>query len=134
MKNRSLSIFIILFSVVMLMLGCGKEQKDYRNSYIGNWDFTVELTEFNIDSIGYYSQDSVLYSGKIRIGSIENEINIQYAESDSITLIINKSGKISGFPTQYCSGEFEGKLKLHLYLRWGGIGGGIIHTIDGVKK
>ncbi len=134
MKNRDLIILSILISVLILVFSCEKENKDYRDNYTGNWDFTVELTEFNIDSIGHYSQDSVFYSGKISIGSAENDIKIQYTESEYITLIIDKSGEISGFPTQYCSGEFENENKLHLYLRWGGLGGNITHIVDGVKK
>lgn len=124
----------LILSALVIFFSCEKESKDYRDKYTGNWDFTVELTKVNIDSIGQYEQDSVLYSGKIIKGNTENEINIQYAESENIILVVGEFGEMSGFPTQYCSGNFEGESKIHLYLRWGGLGGNITHIVDGVKK
>ena len=55
-------------------------------------------------------------------------------ESEDIILVVSESGEMSGFPTQYCSGDFEGESKIQLYLRWGGFRGNITHIVDGVKK
>jgi hypothetical protein len=125
---------IILILIVISFACCEKEDKDFRDKYIGEWKFNVEITEFNTDSIGYYYHDSLTYAGTITYGDSDNDIEIKYTNDNSITLSLNENGELSNFPTQYCNGNFEGDNKIYLYLRWGGLGGGITHEIDGVKR
>jgi len=88
-----------------------------------------------MDSTGYNSHcDSLTHIGQIKYGSFENELLIEYSNDSSVTLRIDKEGVLSKFPTNYCHGEFEGKDKLQLHLRWGGLGSGIIHDVEGDKK
>lgn len=125
----------ILFALILL-IGCEKVSTDYRDKYLGNWFFSIEKIKFSgIDSSSNFSEhDTVFYTGKISYGGGKNEINIQYTESESITLTTDESGKISGFPNHYCRGEFEGVNKINLYLRRGGLGGYLTHIVEGVKK
>lgn len=83
---------------------------------MGDWEFKVERTKFNTDSIGYYEHDSLSCLGEIIYGNSDKE------------------GLLSNFPTHYCSGKFDGNEKLHLYLRWEGLGGGVTHLVYGEKK
>ncbi len=123
-----------IIAVLIFFTCCKKESKDFRDKYTGNWDFVVEVTKLNIDSIGQYERDTIYYLGKISNGNADNELNIQYSKDSLIVLNIIESGELSIFPTQYSNGEFEGESKIHLYLRWGGLGGNTTHVIDGVKK
>jgi len=126
--------FLIIILGLLIVIGCEKEPFDYRNKYTGDWNFKVERTEINTDSIGYYYHDSLTYEGQIKYGNNDDEIKIEYSGDNSIILKIDKEGVLSGFPTYYCSGEFIGNDKISLYLRWGGLGGGITHIVDGVRN
>jgi hypothetical protein len=130
---KQIQLFGLLI-VSIIVFSCEKELFDYRNKFLGEWEFKVERTEFNTDSVGYYHHDSLTYLGKIKYGNGDDDLLIQYSSDNSIILKIDKDDKLSDFPTHYCSGEFDGKNKLHLYLRWGGLGGGITHIVDGEKK
>ncbi|HOU35436.1 MAG: hypothetical protein KBF06_03355 [Bacteroidales bacterium] len=133
-KRNILKYVIILGIIFIIVFSCKKEDNDYRDTYIGDWVFIVDRTEFNTDSIGYYYHDSVHYEGKIVYGELDNEIMIKYTTENTITLTIGENGELSDFPTHYCSGKFLSRDTLHLYLRWGGLGGGTIHQIEGLKK
>lgn len=133
MKQR-LVLFGLLLQSCLLCVTCQKKPFDYRNPLLGNWVFTVERTELNTDSIGYYFHDTIVFHGCIGTGRDDDEISITYASEPPVTLKISKNFALSNFPTQYCNGSFERKDKLHLYLRWGGLGGYVAHRIDGQKQ
>jgi len=122
-----------LLVFIAIIFSCNKKPFDYRNKYIGEWNFKVERTEVNTDSIGYYYHDTISYFGKIKYGEQEDELLFEYTADNSITLKIDKEDELSKFPTHYCGGTFYGSEKVHLYLRWGGLGGGVTHVIDGEK-
>ncbi len=126
-------IYWLLFGLVII-ISCKKKPFDYRNKFLGDWVFKVDRTEINTDSIGYYYHDSLTFLGQIKYGSGDNDLLIEYSGDNSITLIIDKDDKLSDFPTQYCSGQFDENNTIHLFLRWGGLGGGVTHVIDGEKK
>lgn len=130
-KQRQL--FWLLLGLIFI-IGCKKEPFDYRNKFLGDWEFKVERTELNTDSIGYYYHDYFTYVGQIKYGSNDDELLIEYSDDNSIMLKIDKEDVLSNFPTHYCSGEFDGKDRIHLYLKWGGLGGGVTHIVDGEKK
>jgi hypothetical protein len=123
-----------LLVVLLVAIGCKKKPFDYRNKFIGRWSFRVERTEFNTDSVGYYYHDTINYTGEINYGENDDEIRINYSSSKEISLKMSKENVLTNFPTHYCSGEFDGKDKIHLYLRWGGLGGGVSHIINGEKN
>ncbi len=119
---------------LIIIISCTKKPFDHRNKFIGNWKFKVERTELNTDSIGYYYHDSLTFIGKIKYGNSDNDLLIEYSSDNSIILKIDNENKLYDFPTHYCSGEFDGNDRLHLYLRWGGLGGGVTHIVDGEKN
>jgi len=109
---------------------------DYRSQWVGDWDFVVKRSKYNVDSIGQQEQDTVYYLGKISIGNAFNQLNIKFTENDSTNLNVSEDGEFSTIPPYYdpLSGKFEGENKIYLYLYWGGQGGGITYIIDGIKK
>lgn len=115
-----------------MLCGCEKKPFDCRNKYIGKWKFHVVIDEFNITP-GTTFHDEVDYNGKISYGDVDDEILIRYTENHSVTLKVNEDEELTGFPTHYCSGEMTGKKDIRIYLRYGGLGGGISHNIRGVK-
>ncbi len=123
----------IMVTFLCIFHGCQRELVDYRNKYVGNWIFNVEIKEVNTDSIGCFSFDTVCFDGVICFGDEPNEILIHYTEENKVQLIVDEEGVLSGFPTHYCEGEFENDNNVYLYLRWGGLGGGITHTVKGEK-
>ena len=135
--RKTIKIGAILL-VLVFATYCEKETKDYRDKYTGSWEYVVVLTKLNIDSIGQFERDTIHYLGKISHGNAANELNIQYTEGNSIILKLNEAGELSGFPDGFNggsgSGEFEGNYKIHLHFRWGGLGGFLEHTIDGIKN
>lgn len=128
------SIRLFLPGILLFLLGCEKQPFDYRNKYLGEWEFNVSRSELNTDSIGHYESDALIYVGEIAYGDAEDELLIKYTENNSVTLKISEEGKLSDPASNYSDGKFESRKKLHLYLRWGGLGGGIKHVIDGEKK
>ena len=127
--NRIVSL-CILAVVCSLFVSC---KKNPAKKYEGDWGFVVDRSKLNVDSIGQYERDTVWYSGKISRGDETGLIVIQYLENTSIKLKIDESGTISEFPSQYSNGKFEDENNIHLYLRYGGLGGNITHIIDGTK-
>lgn len=125
---------MILTVFLIVMFSCEKEVSDYRDTYTGTWNFKVNKTQVNTDSIGYYHHDSLTFIGEIAYGESDDEILIQYTRENSITLTMAEDGELSDFPTQYSSGKFLSIDSLNLYLRWGGIGGGTTHQIEGLKR
>ncbi|MGV6861311.1 MAG: hypothetical protein ACWA41_06040 [Putridiphycobacter sp.] len=126
-------IYWLLLGLVIIV-SCTKKPFDYRNKFLGDWEFKVDRKEFNTDSIGYHYHDSLTFLGQIKYGSGDNDLLIEYSGDNSITLKIDKEDELSDFPTLYCNGQFDENDKIHLYLRWGGLGGGITHVVDGEKK
>ena len=59
---------------------------------------------------------------------------IQYTENLSVTLKVKEDEELTGFPTNYCSGEMAGKKDIHIYLRYGGLGGASSFDIVGKKS
>ncbi len=125
---------------IMIMLAfscffnsCHRETADYRSKYTGNWNFIVEISEVNTDSIGYFAFDTICFEGVIGLGDDPDGIFIQYTEDNTVVLTVNEDGKLSGFSSHYSTGEFISNNKVHLYLRKGGLGGGIIHVVNGDK-
>lgn len=134
MKKQHFKIGILVTIIVLLFNYCEKERFDFRNKYVGTWNFEVETSNFNVPDIGDFSSDDYEYTGEIRYGETDNKINIIYGENYSIELAINKDGELSDFPTHYCSGNFIGNDSIHLYIRTGGLGGGSSHLIEGKKR
>lgn len=124
------------FAVFILITSCKKD--DCRDKYTGNWNFVVQVAKLNVDSIPQYVRDTIAYAGLIGKANSTDEINIHYLEDFSMILKVNETGELSGFLTPSTgvsgSGDFEDNFKIHLHFKWGGQGGFLEHTVDGIKK
>jgi len=133
MRLKTLIPFICFIAILVAFVACKKEPFNYRNKYIGDWKFTVNRREFNIDSIGHSESETIVYDGIIKYGEHGNQLVIEYYPNQSITVAIDKEGALSEFP-RYCSGEFGGSNVLKLSLYYGGLGGGISYSVYATKK
>ena len=112
---------------------------DYRNKWIGDWDFMVFKRKVNVDSIpqNVYC-DTVYYSGKITLSDNPNpmhSIYLQYLVNESLYLRVSEDGEFFGGHPYLYGGGFEGNNKLFLsYKASGGLGGWIDRYIRGTKK
>lgn len=125
--------YLLLILVLALSTGCLKNTYYFGSPYVGDWDFTVIRTKFNVDSIGQYSRDTVHFTGEIDFGEPGHSIQVHYTENDFVTLKITGDGELYGFPSPYSSGAFQGMDSLSLYLRYGGLGGALIHEVEGSR-
>jgi|GEM_PF-722982 len=123
----------LLFS--MLLKSCGeKEPADYRDKFLGQWDFEVAIYSFTAGDPPETNSETREYAGSISYGEALDEIIIQYLPNSSVTLVVTKDGQLDNFPTFYCHGGFSGTDSLQLYLRWGGLNTWFSHAIEGLKK
>jgi hypothetical protein len=127
---------LIISLVAVIFVCCSKKTVNQTGSgdlFIGNWLFNVHRYEVNTDSIGFYSHDSITYLGNIKYITIPNLIQVNYTQQDSIVLVVDSLGLLSNFPTPYCSGQIYPNDSIYIYLKWGGLGGGTTHIINGNK-
>ena len=116
---------IILISI--LLISCEKQLFDYRNKYIGNWEFNVSNSHevFNNTQGFHDTTITVIYHGEIRYGSEDRTILFQ-SKDYSQEFTIDKNGNIIPtliFGPNYTeSGAFEGKnvFRYHFYHQSGG--------------
>jgi len=120
--------------LIFAFTACKKKPLDYRNKYMGDWRFDVKKSSYNVVGPGMYEESDEVYDGSIAFGASDSTIVIRYTETNEISVSINVEGKLGAFPTHYCSGEFTDKENLTLFLRWGGLGGGVSHSVTGKKK
>jgi len=128
---------LILLVLASIAIACVKPQKpkDYREKWVGDWDFVVERTWNRGWDRGH---DTVYYSGTISLGSTDSTLNVKYLSVITSTDIpVDKFGKIDN-KAYYCNpcinGQFEGNDKVHI--RYGYNTGATSSTsiIDGIKK
>jgi uncharacterized protein YjdB len=111
---------------------------DYRNQWIGDWDFKVEEYNWSIESGSIY--DTIYYVGNISAGYALNELNIKCTENKSILVDADEFGKISKYYEgwdahhYYTRGQFEKNKKLYMEDGFNALGYGYKFTINGIKK
>ena len=132
MKHRNF-LFVAISSLLLITLSCEKIPFDDRNDYLGDWTFTTKITELNTDSVGYFFQDTILYHGHIEYGDQKNELSIDYYNGTPLIVTLGENGKLEKLPTNYCSGSFSNSSTLNIYLKWGGLGGGVTHQVYGTR-
>jgi hypothetical protein len=126
---------LLLLSIIVLLDACGeKEPTDYRDKFLGQWDFEVAIYSFTAGDPPESNSETRDYAGFISYGEALDEILIQYLPNSSLTLVVTKDGQLDNFPTFYCHGGFSGIDSLQLFLRWGGLNTWFSHTIEGVKN
>lgn len=125
--------FLLLFIIHLLLLsGCKKKIFDYRNKYLGTWNFEVEITERNTLFTGYSYHQIVNYKGKIEYGNSNDELKITYLPQNTIFLKIDSNGNFIDLPPKTFA-EFYDKKNLYFTTYSGGLGGGISYKVNGKK-
>ena len=137
MKNKN--VILLFLAGLCLIAGsccknndCNEEPKDYRDKWVGNWDFVTKKLIFYQD----VTVDYIYYSGEIyKVG--DDELMIRYMENDTVWVRVNENGKLSNLRAgnSYDNrGEFIDTDSISIFLRWGGAGHGKHHYINGGKK
>ena len=138
MKNKN--VILLFLAGLFLTAGsccknndCNEEPKDYRDKWVGDWDFiSVYTWQLNLN----YGCDTSYYSGKISLVG-NDSLNIEYMENRKITMHVDKSGKLSKYYSNArlsARGQFERNDKIHLIIGYHGLPGGWNYQIGGQKK
>jgi len=138
MKKLTTTITAATVAILLLFTGCDKYHRD---RYTGTWDFVTEINSCSFDGSGNFiveKREIVYYTGAITLGDLENELIIQYTESNKIIAGIGSDGKTLW--TNYDpgpstpSGGFDKNI-IQLFLRYpGGDYEQIVYDIYGTKK
>jgi len=113
---------------------CSVTVADYRERWVGDWDFVVREDELVLD--GVMKKDTSYYLGKITLGNASNDLNIQYTEYKSMTVTVLKGGLIFNSTHESPSGKFDGSNGMHLNVVSKTMSGSRYWSLDieGVKK
>ena len=124
MKNK---LFILLF--LSLIYGCQKKPFDYRNKFIGNYNFSVHKRTWS--TLGPVTETDYNYTGTISYGNYnDNAINIIFLDDKNVEPILYEDGSLK---FQALKGEFESTKKLHFLLGNYALGGGTTYEVSGEK-
>ena len=90
-------ITVLLIPVIFLISAC-EEQPDYREKYLGNWNFEIESKTIKdpgpVPGVAPNSSTK-FYKGEIKLGEGGNEILVQFEGTQfPDTLSIDPGGKI----------------------------------------
>jgi hypothetical protein len=120
MKIRFIIIIICLF-----IFGCKKHPFDYRNKFIGNYNFSVN--EYTWIMGGPNWDTTYTFHGKITYGSSDNTVLISYCKDCSCEFTIYEDGTLGN------SGKFDSPKQVSFSLHSGGLGGGWGNNVTGNK-
>jgi hypothetical protein len=84
---------ILLFLVLITSFSCEKVPFDYRNKYIGDYNFTTYYTEWSW-ATGMYTYDTTEYNGKTVYGTTKELLKIDYQNNKEIELFITRNGEL----------------------------------------
>ncbi len=130
---KKTKLFGLILSVIIVLIGaCKKQPGDYRNPYLGNYDFTVQYSSFNMADSSY-STGTLYYYGEVKYGSTDNEISIHYLENSYINPVLNNDGTFSQNAYYPINGAFESTNKFTFGFYSGGHGGGTSYNVVGER-
>ena len=123
MKNKLIFIFFIA-----ILNGCEKHPFDYRNKFIGNYDFSVhknvwDITGVDIDTYYYYS-------GKISYGSGDDFVKIKFLDDTETQCQLFEDGSLKFNSTR---GEFVSTKEVQFSSDYRSGGGGTQYFVSGKK-
>lgn len=132
--------FVLYIFVLIGLFSCEKQPLDYRNKYLGNYDFTRRDLYYSYPNY-VDSTHTKVFKGSVKKGELENEIVIHfdnYVNSSGYTIenirtfIINHNGNI--LDINVSRGKFYSTKKVELIFPVAGLGatGNIIYT--GIRK
>ena len=123
MKNK-----LIILAFIALSYGCEKHPFDYRNKFIGDYDFSVhknvwDVTGVDIDT--YYN-----YSGKISYGSGDHLVKIKFLDDTETDCRLFEDGSLKFNSTR---GEFVSTKNVQFSSDYRSGGGGTKYFVSGEK-
>ena len=137
MNSRSSTFISFAFLLLFVLPACKKQVFDYRNKYIGNWNFHYYSTSFNASGTGIQSySDSGDYQGSISYTpfqkSSKNYLIIQFSPSQQINAELDKQGNFKACTEGAFSDERSISFK---YSGCGGLlGSGTTYYVTGTKQ
>lgn len=127
----------ILLLLLISIFSCKKDPStiiDYRNKYLGNYEFATEKYSFNM-STGTTPTVYTNYTGKITKGQYDDRLNINYEQGQTIEVVVDNDGKLTAVGySLHGSGAFDSENIMHFGWQTGGLGGGTIYSTKGTKK
>ncbi len=136
MKYKSLLAFLFI-SLVLINFSCKKNVFDFRNKYVGDYEFVYTYSSWQMN-LGVYASGTNNYSGRVYYDkNTKDKIKIEYNNS-TLDLGIDKDGNLS-LACGTSAGKFESKSKLTINSSsnacpGGGLGGGTNYSLIGTKK
>jgi len=123
----------------MGLTGCEKNPFDYRSKFLGNYDFSIHHSAWNLN--GTTLDTTYNYSGEIMEGELffNTTVQIKFADNVTIEAELFEDGTL-GTVSNYNSsnsilkGEFESPQKVNFVVSWNGLGGGNAYNVLGAKQ
>ena len=127
---------LIVVLCVVSIAGCNKPVFDYRKKYLGDYNFSIHYSFWDIGGGSY--DTSYTINGIISKGSDLQSIQITYSSQESYEFILFEDGSIQVKNCDYnynsCTGEFESVNKISYTITMGGLGGQWTEAVTGTKK
>ena len=103
---------VLLLMIAATLIACEKSPFDYRNKYVGNYNFTNVYT--NVDSAGTISNATTAYLGRAKTDG-ENKMIVQFEANKSQSLRIDEEGNVYNACETYI-GRFESESRFQAVL------------------
>lgn len=136
-SNVQLSVVI---AFLLVAINCKKETTetpDYRDTYIGEWNFTVKSKLTFMDTSGIQTTyDTVNYLGNIQYGVEKNEIAINYLSGNSMICFIDEEGNLTEkkVPGYNSSASFQNSNHITIWHNGGPRYSYLTQSAIGIKK
>ena len=101
-----------LFLIAATFVACEKSPFDYRNKYVGNYNFTNVYT--NVDSVGTITNTTTTYLGRAKTEGDKNMV-VVFEANKSQSLRIDEDGNVYNSCDTYI-GRFESESRFQAVL------------------
>jgi len=123
MKNK---LIILIF--ILLFYGCEKHPFDYRNKFIGDYNFSVHKIVWI--TTGEVTETNYKCSGDISYGSGDDFVKINFLDNTDVIAQLFEDGSLIYY---HIKGEFESTKNVCFIIEYRSGGGGTIFNVSGVK-
>lgn len=102
----------VLTIIVVGLNACEKQPFDYRNKFVGEYEFTTHILQQNINCCDNnlsccYTETVVVFIGEVSLGKKEDEIGSAYFEKEENTILIKYIDEKNKFDSSYFGWEVE---------------------------